>query len=301
VSFTDDATTTWRMLLTALLHAGDEVKQESAGADFRGRTNKELLSYRTLWDMERPVIACPHRKLGYRFMLAEAAWILSGDNRLNQVAPYSKHISRFSDDGRTLSGAYGPPFVEQAGYIARTLAADRASRQAVVTIWRPRPGPSNDIPCTVALQWIIRKSTSSQEDLLHCVATMRSSDAWTGVPYDVFAFSMMSAYVAIALREHLKHEWKRLGMRSSDRERLISRLKLGTLFLTAGSAHLYKQDWEDASECCTRTDRLFVARSFNLDAFPDTNALVAHLKQLADERHTVSDAVQLSELTEVKR
>lgn len=84
----------WRALLSHLLQGGDEVSP-------RGKTTKERLCHTTRWDMSSPVITCPIRKLGYRFMVGEAAWILSGDNRVSSIAPHARQISQFSDDGLT--------------------------------------------------------------------------------------------------------------------------------------------------------------------------------------------------------
>lgn len=272
------ATLTWRSLLGDLLAQGSEVSPSSAGGDFKGSTTREVLGYQTRWAMPWPSIACPLRKLGYRFMAAEAAWVLGGDNRLETIKPYAKHMARFSDDGRTLSGAYGPPFVEQAAWVARALLNDPASRQAVATIWRPRPGPTSDTPCTVALQWLVRNGR------LCCVATMRSSDAWTGIPYDVFTFSMMSAYVSIAIRNLARREADRLTIEERrGRPSCFAPLSypLGDLILTAGSQHLYKADWEEAAVALAEETFLFEQAAFSVDAYASPQELIDSLWSMA--------------------
>jgi thymidylate synthase len=166
--------------------------------------------------MEWPVVTVKERELGYKFMAAEAAWILSGDNRVRSIRPYSKAISNFSDDGHFFHGAYGPMIRDQLHFVIDALNADKDTRQAVMTIWRPNPRPSKDIPCTVSVQFLIR------DGLLHVVDTMRSSDLWLGWPYDIFNFSMLARYVIC----HLKQK-----------------PELGVIVLQAGSAHLYEQNW----------------------------------------------------------
>jgi thymidylate synthase len=195
----------------------------------RGQGTSELLGYQTVLPMIEPVVTVATRKLGYRFLSAEAAWILSGDNRLASIVPYARHLAQFSDDDLTLAGAYGPPFIDQAGYVVDALLRDPATRQAVLTTWRPRPRASKDVPCTVALQWLVRA------DRLHCVTTMRSSDAWLGWPYDVHTFSAMSAHVLLALRTRDPSAW--------------STVQLGELRLTAGSQHLYDTNLVQAEAC----------------------------------------------------
>jgi thymidylate synthase len=182
----------------------------------RGMPIKELMAYQTCTPMEWPVVTVKERELGYKFMAAEAAWILSGDNRVRSIRPYSKAISNFSDDGHFFHGAYGPMIRDQLHFVIDALNADKDTRQAVMTIWRPNPRPSKDIPCTVSVQFLIR------DGLLHVVDTMRSSDLWLGWPYDIFNFSMLARYVIC----HLKQK-----------------PELGVIVLQAGSAHLYEQNW----------------------------------------------------------
>lgn len=187
---------------------------------------KELISYRRTFDMSFPVVTIDRRKLGYKFMCAEAAWILSGDDRVETIAPYSKEISRFSDDGVKFFGAYGPKITGQLWYVVDTLVRDRTSRQAVINFWRENPKITKDVPCTVNLQFLIRGT------YVHTIANMRSTDAWLGWPYDVFNFTMITSMVMLLLETH--------G---------VGRLKLGTLTLAAGSQHLYEHNWEQAMAC----------------------------------------------------
>lgn len=257
-------TSVWRGLLRYLLALGEEVAPASTGGDWRGRTTKEILGHQTIVPMGCPIVRCPGRKLGHRFLAAEAAWIASGRNDLASIVTYARQMKQFSDDGLTLAGAYGPPFIDQLGWVVRTLAADPASRQAVATIWRPRPGPSKDTPCTVALQWLIRGRR------LHCVATMRSSDAWTGWVYDVHSFSTMSAVVVLALREYQKAHPPELHI-------ALEKIDLGNLILTVGSQHLYRLDWDAAQACADRDDELPPVAPLDLDEFTGPAELTDYL------------------------
>lgn len=192
----------------------------------RGLNCKELLNAHTTVSMKYPIMDVPVRKLGYKFMYAEAYFILSGGSLVEDIAPYSRRISDYSDDGFTFAGAYGPKVVSQIDYVINTLVKDPFSRQAVLTIWRENPGPSKDIPCTISVQFIIR------ENQLHLIDTMRSSDMWLGWPYDTFNFSMIAVYVIL--------EYYRLtGVE----------LELGLLGMNLGSLHLYESEWAKAEDC----------------------------------------------------
>lgn len=213
--FIGSATSEWLLMLEAIV-------QHGYPAFPRDKEIKELLATQLKFDMEYPVVSTKLRKLGYKFMAAEAYWILTGDNRVETIAPYSKAIANFSDNGVTFDGAYGPMIKQQFDYVVDALVKDNDSRQAVLTIWRPSPAPSKDIPCTVAVQFFIR------DGFLHCIDTMRSSDIWLGVPYDVFNFAMLSIQVGLALREREVH------------------VSLGHMVLQAGSQHLYATNFEEA-------------------------------------------------------
>lgn len=200
----------------------------------RGLMFKELRHHATVFDMKDPIITIPERELGYKFMPAEAYWILTGDNRVETIAPYSKAISQFSDDGRFFDGAYGPMVVQQLRYVVECLANDPGSRQAVIDIWRPNPRPSKDIPCTLSLQFMIRQHQ------LHCVATMRSSDIWLGWVYDCFNFTSIAFYIL----EMLAKDYKRF-------------YELGMCCITAGSQHIYNRDLEKATKIVAKYSQQF--------------------------------------------
>ena len=188
----------------------------------RGLMTSELLVANTQVSMSQPTLGVIRRKINYRHLANEALWILTGSNQLSMISEYAPIYSKFSDDGIVLQGAYGPPVTEQLRYVVDTLNSDPESRQAVISIWRPNPRPSKDIPCTLSLQFLIRNHK------LHCIATMRSSDAWLGLPYDVFCFTMIAASVAL---------------------RLTMDVELGVLAVRSGSLHLYHKDSENAREC----------------------------------------------------
>jgi thymidylate synthase len=215
-------TEAWRHLLDVVLSTGSVVKP-------RGMATVEKLHQRIVVNMHHPVLLLKDRGLNYSFAAAEALWILDGDDQLAPLTAYNKRMAEFSDDGVTLSGAYGPRIVAQLDYVVRSLLRDRDTRQAVITTWERNPKPSKDVPCTVALQFIIRN------DELHCQVYMRSSDVWLGVPYDVFSFSMVAAKVA-CLYNH-----NRFTLSPTP-----ANVSLGKLMLTAGSSHLYEPQWEAA-------------------------------------------------------
>ncbi len=84
------------------------------------------------------------------------------------------------------------------------------------------------MPCTIALFFNLRNG------LLNTHVFMRSSDAWLGLPYDAFNFTMITCEVLKQLNADLLP-----GLH----------LDLGTQYLTMVSSHLYEQHWDLAKAC----------------------------------------------------
>jgi len=209
---------TWQAHVARVITEGNVVAP-------RGKWTKELLQETVEVNMFYPVLTVVERNLNYRFMAAEAFWILSGDNRVETIAPYNSRISEFSDDGETFFGAYGPRVLEQFDSALKKLLADRDTRQAGLTIWRENPPQTKDVPCTVAIFFSIRESQ------LNVHVFMRSSDVWLGLPYDVFNFSMLGYLMCGSLHWH--------GVNVTP----------GRLFVTAASSHLYAENVNAALGC----------------------------------------------------
>lgn len=188
----------------------------------RGQLTKEVLQQTSIVNMRRPVVTLPERKLSTKFLGGEAYWILSGDNRVETIAPYNKNIVNYSDDGVTFFGAYGPRILSQLDYVIDKLKSDADTRQAVLTIWRENPPETKDVPCTVAVHFMIR------DHKLNCHVFMRSNDLWLGFPYDVFNFSMLSHLVCCKLNAFVIENGGVI-------------IEPGMLYHTASSRHIYEQ------------------------------------------------------------
>jgi thymidylate synthase len=207
----------WKECLIDLMQYGKEVKP-------RGMKVKEVVGFGYDIDMRDPIITLESRKMNYAFMFGEAAWICSGSNWLEDLTVYMKRYEDFSDDRVFLNGAYGVKVVEQATYVTETLVKDPDSRQAVMTIWRERPAPSKDIPCTVSMQFFIR------DNKLHMIVNMRSQDAVLGLSYDIFTFSSVANLIRLMLLQR--------GVK----------VDIGILSVFVGSFHIYEQHFDKVNE-----------------------------------------------------
>lgn len=152
--------------------------------------------------------------------LGELLWILAGSNALDFIEHYIAEYTKSSDDMQTIFGAYGPRMFgrrpnDQLARVISSLRSKPDSRQAVVQLFDRRDTLEHhrDIPCTCTLQFVIR------DRRLHMLTSMRSNDAWLGLPHDVFAFTMIQELVA-----------RSLGV------------ELGEYRHSVGSLHLYERD-----------------------------------------------------------
>jgi thymidylate synthase len=208
----------YRDVMINLLTYGDESAP-------RGMKTVEILGAQIrLKDMRANILATPERDLNFRFMIAEWLWIEAGRDDVKFIEQYNRNITQFSDDGNIFNGAYGPRLAPQWDYVINSLH-NPDTRQAVATIWTPSPSKSLDIPCTVAFQFLIRGGK------LNLIATMRSSDSWLGLPYDMFNFSMIANGIA-----------GKLGVEP------------GELIMQLGSLHLYEQNWDQAKVLINNSD-----------------------------------------------
>lgn len=240
------ATAVWMNQVMKLGTMRDEVSP-------RGMRTKEIVGSVVEVNMQYPVVCCPQRKLGYNFMAAEALWIISGSNSLDFHPEIRAKLMPYSDDGQFMTGAYGPPFIQQLRYVVNALTKDRDSRQAVIVIFPRTPMETKDVPCTVAMQFMVR------HDVLHTNVFMRSSDAWMGLPYDIFSFTMMSMIVAIAV-----------GIK-----------EMGRLHITMGSSHLYEKNWAAAQEVIGKWDWK-PSSPWLVKSFHTADELMTRLRNIAD-------------------
>ncbi len=158
--------------------------------------------------------------------LGELLWYLSGSDTLQFIEPY---VSRYKDDavGGILEGAYGPRFLDlreginQFDSIHKLLKEKPGSRRAVIQLFNAEDIATThqEIPCTTTMQFHLRNG------VLHMSVTMRSNDAYWGLPHDVFCFTMIQEMMA-----------RRLGA------------EMGEYYQYVGSMHVYEKHLNQMNE-----------------------------------------------------
>ncbi|QXU42145.1 thymidylate synthase [Pedobacter sp. D749] len=159
--------------------------------------------------------------------LGELLWYLAGSNELKFIEHYIEDYKDDSDDGKTLYGAYGPRLFNmrdqynQFENITKLLTKNPLTRKAVIQLFDAMDlvGEHKEIPCTCTIQFLIRAKK------LNMYVSMRSNDAYKGLPHDIFAFTMLQEIMA-----------RKLG------------IELGHYHHSVGSLHLYDEQVKQATQ-----------------------------------------------------
>jgi len=203
----------YRQICMTVLEYGSDVSP-------RGMRTAELLGFTVI--LERPHCALPTligRRVSTEVATTEAVQLCGGFHDPELMVMASEHFEQFREpDNRKMHGAYGNRINTQGADVVRKLQRDPESRQAVITLWDPHKDNMRDkldYPCTVALQFLIRK------DQLICFTDMRSNDVWLGLAYDLFQFGQLQWTIANMLE-----------------------CTVGPLVHRPVSLHAYERDWE---------------------------------------------------------
>lgn len=165
------------------------------------------------------------------FHVAEALWMLNGNNNVDYLTWFNSGISKYSDDGKTLHGAYGHRWREYFGYdqldwIIEELTANPSSRRCVLQMWdggrtefvidRNSKGHllntgtweaidgtgdlytathgGKDVPCNISAMFLVN---NGKLDMTVC---NRSNDAiWGMLGANVVHFSFLQEYMAAGI------------------------------------------------------------------------------------------------------
>jgi thymidylate synthase len=156
--------------------------------------------------------------------LGELLWYLSGRNDLSFIKEYVAAYEKDADHDGTIHGGYGPRLfamrgaVNQIASVTELLKRRPSSRRAMIQLFNAEDITSEhkEVPCTTTMQFFQR------EGKLHMAATLRSNDAYRGLPHDVFCFTMLQEMMA-----------RRLG------------IELGEYYQYVGSMHVYTENLPD--------------------------------------------------------
>ncbi|ASZ73358.1 thymidylate synthase [Brevibacterium phage LuckyBarnes] len=245
-------------LLNKLLIDGADVPSRNGG------TRELTMQHITVNQTTDPYITTPGRNVSLPAQIAETMWILAGRNDVEWLSNYLPQAPKFSDDGKTWLGGYGPRLrgwsitaeqhgvngdkkyqVDQLQYIIDLLRQDPTTRRAVFAIYDPAAdsAPGKDIPCNNWVHFLARGG------YLHAHVAIRSNDVmwgWSGI--NSFEWSVLNQVVAA-----------------------YAGLQPGTITYDISSLHLYEHHYDKAQRIVDQTllaDNELDAGMWN-DQFPD--------------------------------
>ncbi len=198
--------TEWPNEYRWLLH---DIVKDGRPRSPRGHPTRELHDYviaidrrsvpRTTADRHQRLGLLPTgigRGLNLKIAALEALQLCCGVSLPELTHRIAPALSPFAEDDGRFWGAYGERIGGQLVECYTKLVDDPDTRQAVISLWDPaKDGVAGhrDTPCTLSLTF------SLIDGWLELSVTMRSNDAWLGLPYDVFQFSALQASLANAL------------------------------------------------------------------------------------------------------
>jgi thymidylate synthase len=155
------------------------------------------------------------------FHVYEALWMLAGRNDVAPLAYYANQMKEYSDDGKSLNGAYGHRWryaytsieddgvgldnklVDQLQAIIDHLKSNPTSRRAVLSMWNVEDDllkidESKDTCCNLNVMFDIREDNDFP--YLDMTVTNRSNDAiWGLLGANYVHFSFLQEYMAACI------------------------------------------------------------------------------------------------------
>jgi hypothetical protein len=201
--------------------------------------------------------------------LFEAMWMLAGREDVAFVSYFTPSMVNYSDDGKTLRGAYGYRWRQWFGvdqideYVIPTLLKDADSRQAYISMWDPatdlldeynQPLQTRDRCCNVGIAFDVVGSA------LNMTVFNRSNDiVWGLAGANLVHMSFLLEYVALAIGKNV-----------------------GTYTQVSNNAHLYLEN--------PVTKRLVRKNLAPMRAYPDSYVFTEeyNLRQFIPRNSTVS-------------
>lgn len=154
----------------------------------------------------RRVLFDPKRDANPFFHYMEAIWMLAGAENVDFPALFAKNLLNYSDDGRTLRGAYGYRWrrafeIDQVEEVIHQLRKDNGTRRAVIGMWDPQLDlavESKDKPCNTHIYFRIHQNA------LHMTVCNRSNDmVWGMLGANQVHMSILQEYVANCVEVHI--------------------------------------------------------------------------------------------------
>ena len=228
-------------MLRYVISQGEKVKSvsdpKSVGSHF-GVRNRDFIEARglgfTISNPRNRIVFSNHRKISLGFCIANAIWMLSGENSIERIVAYNKKGIAFSDNGIYYEAAFGDRIFgknNQWEFAEKLLNTDINSRRIVIPIFFKEDlvNLPKDTPCAESIQLMVRSNK------LDFFLTMRSQSLYAVFPYDIFLFTFLHEFLA----------------------QLLS-LPIGKFYYYCKSLHIYEEELDDVEKSLAeKTQRVY--------------------------------------------
>ena len=263
-----------------LLH---KVLTEGSVTEGRNGKTKSLFGERMVFDLAKGFPLLTTKKMGYRTILRELLWFLSGSTNNRDLKDKNVHIwdenaSREFLDSRGLSyreDDLGPVYgfqwrhfgadyqdcdsdykgkgYDQIKRIVQQIREEPESRRIILSAWNPPELDKMALPpCHVMCQFHVDQA----KGLLDCQLYQRSGDMFLGVPFNIASYAFLTHILA-----HL------------------TGLKAGKLIHVLGDAHIYEAHCEQVSKQLKRVPVSFPTIQIS-EELTDIDAIDEHMIQI---------------------
>ncbi|HTP54880.1 MAG TPA: thymidylate synthase [Thermoplasmata archaeon] len=190
-------------VLRELLDRGSNVVTQSAAGGRPAQSSRELIAHHLVLKSPRKrILTIGQGPLRAVDAAARLAWEVGGSDRVADISHYVAGASRFTDNGLSMPGSnYGErlfqprPNLDQLRGVVQRLSLEGGTRRAAAVVWSPEDATreSQDIPCLFGFTFLVRDSK------LTTICFMRSNNAYTLLPVNLFEFTLLSEMVARAI------------------------------------------------------------------------------------------------------
>lgn len=140
----------------------------------------------------------------YTYAEAFFIWMMSGETvPSEELLSLNPEVRKFTDSAglpEGYSSSYGPKIIEHLPDILSLLKAEPDTRQAYLNILLREDlvarghATTHEYPCTIGLHFLLRNGELSLN------VQMRSNNAFSVLPYDVYLFTSLQTYAAQILK-----------------------------------------------------------------------------------------------------
>jgi len=184
--------------------------------------------------------AVTSKRLFFRGVVEELAWMLRGSTNVNELKAVGVHIwDAWADDQGQIGPGYGAMWrafpgpdgpVDQIKNLVEGIKNDPYSRRHMVMAWNPALVKYCRLPpCHYGFQVSITSKFGLQPDTLNLMWSQRSADLFVGLPFNIASYGLLMHLLA-----------------------KVTGYKPGVLVGSIGDLHLYKEHEEAAIEQLSR-------------------------------------------------